>query len=149
MKLNRAVQITKQYLYFNIMSWCSYCGDFLPYTGVGDGYSGAGIKFRPAIYLLSSEPTTINQSTGKPNGTIVHTQTLDLSRKTTGSSDPNAHSYWYMYNQTISIDVSRWNGQKLWILFTTAGYAGFDLDKWTSDNYFITIRSIRLQDSAT
>ena len=82
----------------------------------------------PTIYLCSTRPTWIDQSTGRPDATIVSSQRLTGNYEFAGSSS-EGFTYWdctYGYWESVhnnegalhSFDVSSYSGQPLWFVMT-------------------------------
>ena len=85
------------------------------------GFVGSGWdkqKPLPKIYILTSKPTSINQTTGVPNGTVKITRSIDVSIYEAGSEEEGLR-YCDAAYQTINIDVSSYIGQNIWIAITT------------------------------
>lgn len=70
---------------------------------------------KPTIYIMGSKPTTINQSTGVPNGTILTTRTLAMTMHDVGES-VDGYTTGYGYTDNIKIDISSYLGSQIWIL---------------------------------
>lgn len=88
--------------------------------------------YTSTIYLCSTRPTSVDQTTGRPNATIVNYQTLTTAYYRVGSFD-DGYSVWdcssgtslspggavEFNNGTLhSFNVASYKGQKLWFVIT-------------------------------
>ena len=115
MKLIRAVTVSRRYLYVDV----DYAQTFASPTWYGSP------TFRTTIYVMSTEPTTVDQSTGVPNGTILTSRALygELGRQGADYDGLQYESIYddYEHDTKNYIDVSRWMGQNVWIAISVAG----------------------------
>lgn len=76
-------------------------------------------QYRPAIYLMSTEPTTVNQNNGVPVGTIVNSLQLQGNLPQAGSVS-DGYQYWTVYgsNAYYTFNVASYRGQSLWLVLT-------------------------------
>lgn len=119
-----AITITRPYLNITLGEVFSYSGNT----------STSKIQYRPTIYICTTKPTTINQSTGAPNGTIVKQQSYVLAEPDfEGMIDVNGgRQGYYVWNSrysggsiqnSYSIDMTSYQGRNVWIVVTaTCGY---------------------------
>lgn len=108
-KLANAITITKNHL--NIILKPSYC------------FAGSAWDtetYNAMIYLCSTEPTTIDQTTGRPNGTVVAEKIIHGDLDNLGSDEDGFCIWLYEYEDGLnySVDVSSFRGQSLWLLIT-------------------------------
>ena len=89
--------------------------------------------FRPAIYIMGSKPTTINQSTGAPNGTILKTITTACEYYTQVGSITEGYAYWLDGYNKYYIDVSSLKGRSVWVVIVAKYAPG------TSPNYGVEL----------
>ena len=104
--------------------------------------------YKPMIYLCSTRPTTIDQTTGKPDATIVDYQQITTSYNRVGSYDDgytywtcerghylNPNDGWEGFDTGIlhSFNVASRKGQQLWVVVTCrqggksqSGYYSYD-----------------------
>ena len=89
--------------------------------------------YKPMIYLCSTRPTTIDQTTGKPDATIVDYQQITTSYSRVGSNE-DGYTYWRCerghsldpdsgwtgFDTGIlhSFNVASRKGQQLWVVVT-------------------------------
>ena len=108
-KLAKSFKVTKNYLNITLMSSESFAGT---------AWNTA--TYRPKIYLLSSEPTTINQSTGAPNGTVISSTTISGRMTNVGAYD-DGYCFWHIYggeNLNYYFNVAGYMGKNLWLVIT-------------------------------
>lgn len=101
------------------------------YSFRGQGHSQ--VTYTPMIYLCSTRPTTIDQTTGRPNATIVDYQQVTTSYTRVGSEQDgytywncerghylNPSSGWTGFDTGIlhSFNVASRKGQQLWVVVT-------------------------------
>lgn len=70
----------------------------------------------PVIYVMSTRPTTINQSTGVPNGTVLTQRTLTPSYTNDVGNSNDGFTAGYFGVSGIAIDVSSWRGSAVYIV---------------------------------
>lgn len=101
------------------------------YSFRGQGFNNA--TYTPMIYLCSTRPTTIDQSTGRPNATIVDYQQITTAYARVGSND-DGYTYWRCERGSSldpssgwtgfdtgilhSFNVASRKGQQLWVVVT-------------------------------
>ena len=115
------ITIARRYLYVNLST-----GDHQARAAsfIAPTKTGPATKPSPVIYVMGTKPTTINQSTGVPNGTILTQVNVGGVITAPGSVEngyqymepyyePNYHTYFY-------IDVSSFRGRRVWIVATVA-----------------------------
>ena len=101
------ITVQRRYLKFNSGSsgWTQ--------SFIAQGWGQTGPK--PVIYIMGSKPTTINQSTGVPNGTILTQRTIDMTMNDVGES-VDGYTSGYGSTTGIKIDISSFMGRQIWIL---------------------------------
>ena len=137
MKVSKPVKINRQYIYFE---FDSFSRSFASSSPIGDP------QYYCKIYVLSTEPTTVDQYTGVPNGTVLtslNVGALDWY----GSLYDDGVQFWRIQNDTEwnkYLDVSRWMGQNVWIALSIA--SGVSAMGTYTENGYIWVRTIELTD---
>ena len=85
------------------------------YSFRGQGFYNA--TYTPMIYLCSTRPTSIDQSTGRPNATIVDYQQITTSYIRAGSNE-DGYTYWNCERGQSLNPSSGWTGFDTGILHT-------------------------------
>lgn len=99
------MKVNRNYLYVD-------CGAA---SFVGTGWTSTGPM--PTLYVLTSKPTSINQSTGVPNGTVIRSIELEGTISAAGSAS-DGYRYWNGINNKLYIDVSSYKNQNIWVVLT-------------------------------
>ena len=106
------ITIDRRYLYI----WISGGRSFLAGTAFGPD-----TRPRPTIYVMGTKPTSINQTTGVPNGTILTQQQINGNIFEETYGDVGYRGMAFYGNSTHNyIDVSSFSGQSAWIVLTVA-----------------------------
>lgn len=99
----------------------NYLNIKLDYTEsfANQGWATSSAKYRPAIYLMSTEPTTVNQDNSVPVGTIVASLQLHGNIPRAGSIS-DGYEYWTVYGSNLyyTFNVTSYRGQSLWLVLT-------------------------------
>lgn len=107
------ITVTRNYLY-------------VPPVTIQGAYCGAGSTAsgpKPGIYICSTKPTSINQSTGRPNATIIASETYTGAITYYGGADAYSNEYVSYISYGVLggtyYDVSSYKGQKVWVCIVT------------------------------
>ena len=145
---NNGITVNRPYLNIVLGAVYSYSGNT----------STQRIVYRPTIYILTSKPTSINQSTGVPNGTIIAQKTFQInSPDFEGLEDiygnPNTGMYiWNSRHNGGSIsynyyfDLSSYQNTNIWVVVTaTCGYCpGLS---WRMSEGYVNVEELTLSNS--
>ena len=141
-KLSNSVNVSRQYLHFEL--------------GVTKSFAGQGnstVALYPTIYVMGTEPTTIDQGTGIPSGTVLTSKALTGALLSVGSQTDGYQYHEISYspgqgsaNRDNYIDVSQFIGQNVWIIATLAsGQSQYGTYTFTGD---MNIRTIAFTNTA-
>lgn len=133
--LSNAINVNRNYLNFTF----DVSGSF-----AGQGWDT--VKYYPTIYLLSTKPTTINQTTGVPNGTILTSRQIgDLRRY--GSYD-DGYQAWTISWMSCYFNVTSYRGSNIYIVITCAQGGASPSGYYTYDAGRIGVNKIALSNTA-
>lgn len=145
---NNAIRITRPYLNITLGSIYSYSGNTATQQ----------IKYRPTIYIMTTKPTSITQSTGVPSGTIIAQKTVqigspDFEGLETYQGTPDTGMYIWNSRYTHGgmtygyyFDMSSYQNRDVWVVATaTCGYCpGLS---WRMSEGYINVEEIYLSNS--
>lgn len=105
--------------------------------------------YRPTIYLLRTRPTTVNQSNGVPDGTIITYKYINGQLSDVGEINDGYCHWTIYYNHGIVnyFDVSSYMGQNLYVAVTCTQGGGSPSGYYTMRNGQISIGSIILSNT--
>ena len=109
------ITISRNYLYVYIGSGYSYIN--------ADPNIMAGTY--PTIYIMGTKPTTIDQSTGVPNGTVLKTVSIPWNFEYLSGGPGYCHIY-PRNGSEHNIDVSSLRGRNVWLVITARGGPNFN-----------------------
>lgn len=99
---------------------------YIPTVEIPAAYCGAGSTPSgpvPGVYICSTKPTSINQSTGRPNATIIasrqYTGQITYHGGSTQYNDEYISYIGYGYIYGDYYDVSSYQGRKIWVCVVT------------------------------
>ena len=135
MLISAAVPVSRYYLKITFSRIMSFAAPTYPGT----------LKYpKPTVYIMSTKPTSVDQNTGVPNGTILKSQELnaELEYSSSGLDARDHYQYYNLYSGsglTASISTVGLSGS-VWIAITVA--SGKSENGNTGMNGYIEIRDM-------
>lgn len=135
--LNNPITVNRNYLNVTFILSASFAG-----TG------WTSVTYTPRVYILSTKPTTINQSTGAPNGTVLTYKQAVVSSSLyqVGSSD-DGYQAWERYTN-CTINLSSYRGRQIYIVVTCAQGGSSQSGFYTYSNGRVCVNKLMLSDTA-